>query len=67
MGMMDVNIDGKVAKDEVRGRMAQLLIANWDKVDANKDGFLTPDEMGSINQMMTGRINEAQNQQSIGQ
>lgn len=67
MGMMDVNIDGKVAKSEVRGRMAQLLLANWDKLDANKDGFLTPDEMDSINQMMSGRINAAQGQQSIGQ
>ncbi|MDP3495620.1 MAG: redoxin domain-containing protein [Hyphomonadaceae bacterium] len=67
MGMMDVNIDGKVAKDEVRGRMAQLLIANWDKIDANKDSFLTLNEMDSINQMMTGRINAAQAQQSIGQ
>jgi hypothetical protein len=47
--------------------MAQLLLANWDKIDANKDGFLTPDEMGSINQMMSGRINAAQGQQSIGQ
>ena len=67
IGMMDVNIDDKVAKDEVRGRMAQMLLANWDKVDANKDGFLTPDEMGAINQIMTSRINAAQAQQSIGQ
>lgn len=67
IGMMDVNIDGKVSKDEVRGRMAKMLLDNWDKVDANKDGFLTPDEMGAINQMMSGRINAAQAQQSIGQ
>lgn len=67
IGMMDTNIDGKVAKDEVRGRMAQMLIANWDKVDLNKDGFIGADEMGPINQMMNGRIREAQAQQSVGQ
>ena len=67
MGMMDVNIDGKVAKSEVRGRMAQLLLANWDKLDADKDGFLAPNEMDTINQMMSSRINAAQAQQSIGQ
>lgn len=67
MGMMDVNIDGKVAKDEVRGRMAQMLLSNWDKVDANKDGFIDESEMGPLNQMMNKRIKDAQAQQSIGQ
>jgi Ca2+-binding EF-hand superfamily protein len=67
IGMMDVNIDGRVAKDEVRGRMAQMLLSNWDKVDANGDGYLQLSEMDSINKMMSGRINAAQAQQSIGQ
>lgn len=67
IGIMDTNIDGKVAKSEVRGRMAQMLLANWDMADANKDGYLTPDEMSAINQFMNRRIREAQDQQSIGQ
>jgi hypothetical protein len=67
LGMMDTNIDGKVAKAEVRGRMAQMLLANWDKVDLNKNGFIDEDEMTPINQMMTKRIKDAQAQQSIGQ
>ena len=67
LGMMDANVDGKVAKDEVRGRMAQMLLANWDKVDLNKNGFIDEDEMTPINQMMTKRIKDAQAQQSIGQ
>lgn len=67
MGIMDTNLDDKVAKNEVRGRMAQMLLANWDKVDANKDGFLSNSEMGSINQVINGRIAAAQAQQSIGQ
>lgn len=67
MGIMDTNIDGKVAKSEVRGRMATMLLANWDMADGNKDGYLTPDEMSAINQFMNRRIREAQDQQSIGQ
>ena len=67
LGMMDTNIDGKVAKDEVRGRMAQMLLANWDKVDLNKNGFIDEDEMAPINAQMNGRIKQAQAQQSIGQ
>ena len=67
LGMMDTNIDGKVAKTEVRGRMAQMLLANWDKVDLNKNGFIDGEEMTPINQMMTKRIKDAQAQQSIGQ
>lgn len=67
MGIMDTNIDGKVAKTEVRGRMAQMLLANWDMADSNKDGYLTSNEMTAINQFMNRRIREAQDQQSIGQ
>ena len=59
MGIMDKNIDDKVAKSEVRGRMAQMLLANWDKVDANKDGFLVTDEMAPINSIINGRIRGA--------
>jgi hypothetical protein len=67
MGIMDTNIDGRVAKTEVRGRMAQMLLANWDMADSNKDGYLTANEMTAINQFMNRRIREAQDQQSIGQ
>ena len=67
IGMMDKNVDGKVAKEEVRGRMAQMLLANWDKVDLDKDGFINASEMGPINQQMNGRIRAAQEQQSVGQ
>ncbi len=67
MGIMDTNLDDKVAKSEVRGRMAQMLLTNWDKVDLNKDGFLSNEEMSSINQVINGRIAAAQAQQSIGQ
>src|SRR4051812_38611466 len=39
----DANADGKVSRDEF---MAQAA-ARFDRLDANKDGFLTPDELKS--------------------
>ncbi len=67
VGIMDVNLDDKVAKSEVRGRMAQQLLDRWDMVDLNKDGFLDAKELEPISQMLNGRIRQAQAQQSIGQ
>jgi hypothetical protein len=67
MGIMDTNIDGKVAKTEVRGRMGQRLLAAFDQLDANKDGFLEETEMASIASIMQRQINNAQAQQSVGQ
>ena len=37
----DANGDGKVSRDEFLAQAA----ARFDKLDANKDGFLTPDEL----------------------
>jgi hypothetical protein len=37
----DANGDGKVSRDEFMARAA----ARFDKLDADKDGFLTPDEL----------------------
>ena len=67
MGIMDTNLDDKVAKSEVRGRMASMLLANWDKVDTDKDGYLVTSEMAELNQIINGRIRQAQAQQSVGQ
>jgi hypothetical protein len=67
VGIMDVNLDDKVARNEVRGRMAQQLLDRWDMVDLNKDGFLDTKELEPITQMLNGRIRAAQAQQSIGQ
>ncbi len=67
MGIMDTNLDGRVAKSEVRGRMATMLLANWDRADTDKDGYLVAAEMTAISQMMNSRIRQAQAQQSVGQ
>ena len=38
---MDRNNDGKISKDEVKGKLKE----NFDKRDKNKDGFITEDEL----------------------
>jgi hypothetical protein len=67
MGIMDVNLDDKVAKSEVRGRMGQRILTAWDQLDANKDGYLVESELATIAAMMQRSINAAQAQQSVGQ
>jgi peroxiredoxin/mono/diheme cytochrome c family protein len=67
IGIMDVNFDDKVEKSEVRGRMAQMILPNFDRMDTNKDGALSGAEMAQINSVMNRRIEEAQAQQSVGQ
>jgi hypothetical protein len=67
IGIMDVNLDGKVARTEVRGRMGQMITANFDRLDTNKDGYLQESELTQVTQMLNRRIQEAQEQQSVGQ
>lgn len=37
---MDANEDGKLSKDEIKGRLKK----HFDKVDLNEDGFITEEE-----------------------
>ena len=37
---LDTNNDGKISKDEARGRIKE----NFDKIDADKDGFVSKEE-----------------------
>ena len=67
MGIMDTNMDDKVAKSEVRGRMGARILAAFDQLDANKDGFLSEPELAVVAQQMQRTINAAQAQQSVGQ
>jgi peroxiredoxin len=67
MGIMDTNLDDKVAKSEVRGRMGARILTAWDQLDTNKDGYLVESEMATIAALMQRSINAAQAQQSVGQ
>jgi hypothetical protein len=67
MGIMDVNLDDRIAKSEVRGRMGTRILTAFDQLDANKDGYLVESELASIASVMQRGINAAQAQQSVGQ
>jgi Ca2+-binding EF-hand superfamily protein len=40
-GELDVNKDGKISKEEAKGRIKE----HFDRIDANKDGFIDRDEL----------------------
>ena len=44
MGLLDANLDGKVDKTELHGRIGQMVLTNFDMLDADKDGFITATE-----------------------
>ena len=52
--------DGKVARDEVRGRMGEMLKASFDRLDTSKDGFLDPKELEGVSRMMSSRVAAAE-------
>jgi hypothetical protein len=54
MGMLDANIDGKVEKSELKGRIGQMLMSKWDVIDANHDGVIDAAELAAAQKMMGG-------------
>jgi Ca2+-binding EF-hand superfamily protein len=47
--------------------MGEMIRANFDKLDTDKDGFLNEKELAVTTTMLNKRIADAQAQQSIGQ
>jgi len=67
IGIMDTNLNGQVEPAEVRGRMGQMIRANFERMDADKSGTLSEAELSTVTRMMNRRIEEAAAQQSVGQ
>ncbi len=61
MGMLDSNMDGKIQKSELKGRIGEMLMSKWDIIDANHDGVIDANELAAAQKMMGGgRRREAQ-------
>jgi hypothetical protein len=59
MGMMDDNIDGKIEKAELKGRIGEQLLKYFDVLDKNHDGALDKSELAAAQSMMGGRRSAA--------
>ncbi len=47
-GMMDDNIDGKLAKDELRGQLGERMKAAFTLIDSDKDGYISLAEFKAV-------------------
>ncbi|HZZ67544.1 MAG TPA: hypothetical protein VFE18_05170, partial [Phenylobacterium sp.] len=52
LGMLDSNIDGKIEKAELRGRMGEMIGKYFDQLDTNHDGALDKTELAAMQKMM---------------
>lgn len=55
MGVLDDNMDGKLAMTELRGAQVAPIKANFALVDQNKDGFIDKEEMATAMKVMGAR------------
>lgn len=54
MGMLDDNLDDKIALAEIRGRIAPMLKPKFGELDKNSDGFIDLVEVQAANTMIPG-------------
>jgi hypothetical protein len=59
MGMMDDNLDGKLEKAELKGKMGEMLGKYFDMLDKNHDGALDKSELAAAQAMMGPRRSAA--------
>ncbi|HLZ73553.1 redoxin domain-containing protein [Phenylobacterium sp.] len=59
LGMLDSNLDGKLEKAELKGRMGAQLAKYFDMLDKNHDGYLDASELAAAQGMMGGRRSAA--------
>jgi peroxiredoxin len=51
-GILDSNMDGKLEKSEATGRMGAMIAANFDKIDMEKKGYITPETLNTVMDMV---------------
>jgi mono/diheme cytochrome c family protein len=55
IGVLDSNLDGKVEKSELRGRLGEALLAHFAALDRNGDGVLDEGELAIAQKVMDQR------------
>jgi mono/diheme cytochrome c family protein len=60
MGMMDDNLDGRLQKAELRGRIGQTLTQYFGMIDKDADGALDKAELAAAQAMMSSRRRSAE-------
>ena len=58
MGIMDDNLDGKLEKSELKGKVGEGLMKYWAVLDKNKDGVLDQSELMVASQMVMKMMRE---------
>lgn len=59
LGSLDSNLDGKLAKSEMRGRLGKAVLPEFDKLDLDKYGQLTEDEARALIPMLTKALSSS--------
>jgi hypothetical protein len=52
MGMLDDNLNNKIERAEVRGRITGVLMPRFDKLDVNKDDAIDGPELAAATDLM---------------
>ena len=60
LGLLDLNYDGQIAKDELRGRSGKAVLAKFDAFDTDKNGLISKTEAASLLPTLNRRITEAE-------
>ncbi|MDZ4371666.1 MAG: hypothetical protein U1C74_09635 [Phenylobacterium sp.] len=59
MGMMDDNLDGRLQKAELKGRMGEMIGGFFARIDTDGDGAIDKAELANAQAMLPGRRRDA--------
>jgi Ca2+-binding EF-hand superfamily protein len=57
--MLDTNKDGGISREEAEKGKMDLLVTNFEDIDTNRDGKLSPQELDNFSDRMSARLAHA--------